>query len=97
MTAEGRTIIPVVEVAYGVSAGVECPTEGQPTARTFPGRKGGSHMRPLAAIEVTPGDVRVRPVVDAQQIARTRFILAAWVALWLFLALYLIFGRHNQN
>lgn len=95
VTVEGRTVIPVAEVSYCVSAGVECPADEQPAARSFPGRKGGSHTRPLAAIEVTASGVRVRPIVDAQQIARMRLLLIAWAALWLFVALYLIFGRHN--
>jgi uncharacterized spore protein YtfJ len=86
ISAGDRVIIPVAETAMGGGVGYgQGPTEqGQaPRAIRFAGGGGGgggAHTRPVAAIVVTPEEVRVQPIVDVGKLALSG--IASSAALW---------------
>jgi uncharacterized spore protein YtfJ len=95
VTTEGRTIIPVAEVAYGFRLGFrasDTPDE-QPEEAESGGGGGASRTRPLGVIEVTQEGVRVEPVVDEQKIALATGALIGWIALCIARTLVRIFGE----
>jgi uncharacterized spore protein YtfJ len=99
VTVEGRTIIPVARVSYGLGMGVEQgPTpEGQEGVAektgTARGGGGGMAVSPLAVIEVTAKGTRIEPVIDKQRVAIASMLVGAWSAFWAARALTAIFGR----
>ncbi len=102
VTAEGRTVIPVAEVAYGFGMGVghgtvveeEAPEEETPEkAGGGGGGGGGVRARPLAVVEVTSEGTCVKPVIDEQKIALAGVVLVGWTVFWLARALVRIFGQ----
>lgn len=90
ITTEGRTIIPVAEVTYGVGVGLGLTGEAEAPSG---GSGGGMRARPLGVVEITADGVRVQPVVDEQKITLAAVLLTAWVVAWIAGALALIFGR----
>jgi uncharacterized spore protein YtfJ len=85
VTAGEQVIIPVAETTISGGAGYgQGPSDGQPQMRTFRvgggGAGGGAHTRPVAAIVVTAGEVRVQPIVDVGKLALSGIVSAA--ALW---------------
>lgn len=58
---EGKTIVPVASVAYGFGAGSQ---PGQST-----GGGGGLRVKPLGVLEITAGQTRFVPIVDATRLA----------------------------
>ncbi len=86
VTAGDRTIIPVAEtsLAGGAGYGQGPQTDGRPEMRTLRigggGAGGGATTRPVAAIIVTPQEVKVQPVVDVGRLALTG--IATTAALW---------------
>lgn len=63
-TAADRTVIPVAEVSYGLAfgwGGGEDPNAGKGSGG---GAGGGSRARGIAVIELSPGGVRIHPIVD---------------------------------
>jgi uncharacterized spore protein YtfJ len=96
VTGAGRTVIPLTEVTHYVRAGAEEAPESPSSTRPLLKREGHSQTRPLAALEVTPTGVRVRPPTD-RRITGGRLLWAAWVGLWLFLAVYWLVGRPNAR
>lgn len=98
VTAEGRTVIPVAEVAYGFGMGVghgpvakgkETPDEAE--GDSGGGGGGGVRARPLAIVEVTPESTRVKPIIDEQKLALAGALLIGWAVFWLGRALVRIF------
>ena len=105
VTIEGRTVIPVAEVAYGfgMGAGYGTTTEEddddvEETSGGVGGGGGGGggvKARPLAAIEVTPEGVWVEPIIDEQKVALAGMLLGGWTIFWLAKALIVIFGQRE--
>lgn len=99
VTAEGRTVIPVAEVAYGFGMGVghgpvaeeEAPEE----AGGGGGGGGGVRARPIAVVEVTPEGTWVEAIIDEQRVALAGVLLVGWAVFWLARALARIFGRRE--
>ena len=92
--ADGRTVIPVAEVAYDFEMGieeeaVEGSTEGEG------GGSGGMSVRPVAVVEVTPESTVVKPVVDEQKLALAGALLIGWAVFWVVRALVRIFGKQG--
>ncbi len=75
VTVGDRVIIPVAETSMGGGLGFgRGPGDGQGQGRPFRmgfggGGGGGASTRPVAAIVVTPEEVRVQPIVDAGKLA----------------------------
>ncbi len=103
VTAEGRTVIPVAEVAYGFGLGVghgpvaeeEAPEEEAPEKAEGGGGGGGVKARPIAVVEVTPEGTRVEPIIDEQKVTLAGTLLIGWAVFWLARALVKIFGRQT--
>lgn len=102
VTIEGRTVIPVAEVAYGFGMGIGygTTTEEDDAGETGDsggggGGGGGVKARPLAAIEVTPEGVWVAPIIDEQKVALASILLGGWIIFWLAKALIVIFGQRE--
>jgi len=95
VTAEGRTVIPVAEVAYGLGAGLG--VAGEEGAPSGGGSGGGIRARPLGVVEITADGVRVQPVVDEQKITLAAVLLTAWIVAWIAGTLALIFGRGKDQ
>jgi len=71
-----RIVIPVARVQGGFGLGFG---RGREPAE---GGAGIFRARPVAVSEITPGEVRVRPVIDTTRIVLAAMLLAAWVAFW---------------
>ena len=98
VAAEGRTVIPVAEVAYGFGMGIghgPVAEEETPEEASGGGGGGGVRARPLAVIEVTPEGTWVESIIDEQKVALAGVLLAGWAVFWLARALVKIFGRQE--
>ncbi|HHS97777.1 MAG TPA: hypothetical protein ENK08_07745 [Chloroflexi bacterium] len=97
VVAEGRTLIPVAEVAYGfgLGFGVAAEEEGEAGAESNVGGGGGGGVRsrPVAMVEITPEEVRVEPLMDEGKIALAGILLVGWSVFWIARALMRIFGK----
>jgi len=94
VSADGRTVIPVAEVAYDFEMGieeevVESGTEGGS------GGSGGMSVRPVAVVEVTPESTVVKSVVDEQKLALAGALLIGWAVFWVTRTLVKIFGKQD--
>ena len=92
--ADGRTVIPVAEVAYDFEMGVE---EGvvESGAEGGSGGSGGMSVRPVAVVEVTPESTVIKSVVDEQKLALVGAMLIGWAVFWVARALSSIFGKRD--
>lgn len=90
VVADGRTVIPVAEVAYDFEMGIE-----EETMEGGSGGSGGMSVRPVAVVEVTPGSTVVKPVVDEQKLALAGALLIGWAVFWVVRALVRIFGKQE--
>jgi uncharacterized spore protein YtfJ len=93
--AEGRTVIPVAEVAYDFDVEHGTSAETEP-AEQAGGGGGGASVHPLAVIEVTPQGTSVKPIIDEQKLALAGGLLAGWAVFWLAWALTRILGTRRQ-
>lgn len=91
--ADGRTVIPVAEVAYDFEMGIE--EEAMEGGSGGSGGSGGMSVRPVAVVEVTPGSTAVKPVVDEQKLALAGALLIGWAVFWVVRALVRIFGKQE--
>jgi uncharacterized spore protein YtfJ len=82
--AEGRTIIPVAKVryAFGVGMGRGGPG-GQESVGEGGGGGGGLTARPVALIEISGDDVKVKPIPDVTRLALMGMALVAWNIFWI--------------
>lgn len=82
--ANGKTIIPVAKVAYGFGLGMgqgggkEKQASGQGG-----GAGGGVSVRPVAVLEVSGQETKVKPVVDVTRLALAGMLLLAWNVFWI--------------
>ncbi len=87
--AGDKTIIPVAAVTYafgfGYGGGPERTDERGNPVRTGGGGGGGGQAkaRPVAIIEVTAEETRVRPIEDPTRVALAGVALGAWTIFWL--------------
>jgi uncharacterized spore protein YtfJ len=101
VAVEGRTIIPMARVGYGLGMSVgQGPTvEGEEgTAEKMGsggGGGGGMAASPLGVIEVTSKGTRIEPVIDKQKVAIVSMLVGAWTAFWVAHALTAVFGRRK--
>ncbi len=79
------TVIPVAAVTYvfgfGYGSGSTRNAESDGQSEGGSGGGGGGHARarPIAMLEVTPTETRVRPIEDPTRIALAGIALAAWL------------------
>lgn len=92
VATEGRTVIPVAEVAYSFEVGVEGEAADEIAAG---GGSGGMSARPLAVIEVTPQSTVVRPIIDEQKLALAGALLVGWAVFCVARALVKILGQRE--
>ena len=82
----GRTIVPVAKVQYGFGFGVgrskEKEKEEEESGEGGGGGAGVS-IRPIAVLEITGQETKVKPVVDVTRLALAGMLLAAWNVLWI--------------
>jgi len=96
VAAEGRTVIPVAEVAYafglgaGYGLGADEEVEGKAPEEAG-GGGGGVKARPFAVIEVTSEGTYVEPIIDEQKVTLAGVLLVGWSVFWLTRALVKIF------
>jgi len=95
MTVEGRTVIPVARIGYGLGVGAgQAPTaEGEGGGST--GGGSGLISSPLGVVEVTSQGTRIEPVIDRQKVAVVTMLVGAWAVFWIARALMTIFGRED--
>ena len=83
---DGRTIIPVAKVAYGFGFGVGRSKEKEKDEEeSGEGGGGGAgvSIRPIAVLEITGQETKVKPVVDVTRLVLAGMLLAAWNVLWI--------------
>ncbi len=82
----GRTIIPIAKVQYGFGFGVgrskEKEKEEEESGEGGGGGAGVS-IRPIAVLEITGQETKVKPVMDVTRLALAGMLLAAWNVLWI--------------
>jgi uncharacterized spore protein YtfJ len=85
--ANGRTVIPVARVQYGFGFGagrddekddgeVEGTKEGG-------GGGGGVSVRPIAVLEITDEETKMKPIFDVNRLAVAAMLLVAWNVFWI--------------
>lgn len=82
----GRVIIPVAKVAYGFGFGGGRNAEKEPQEEESSegaGGGGGVSVRPVAILEITDKETRVKPIVDVTRLALAGMLLAAWNVFWI--------------
>jgi uncharacterized spore protein YtfJ len=81
----GRVIIPVAKVAYGFGFGGGRNAEKEPQEEESSegaGGGGGVSVRPVAILEITEEETRIRPIVDVTRVALAGMVLLAWNIFW---------------
>lgn len=95
---DGRTLIPVARVSFGYGMGFGGGTGSKGIPSEFGGETeggegggggggGGGSSTPVAVIDITGGDVQVKPITDTTRITLQSYLLGAWVTFWLFLTI----------
>jgi uncharacterized spore protein YtfJ len=82
----GRTIIPIAKVQYGFGFGVGRSKEKEKDEEeSGEGGGGGAgvSIRPIAVLEITGQETKVKPVMDVTRLALAGMLLAAWNVLWI--------------
>jgi uncharacterized spore protein YtfJ len=82
----GRTVIPVARVQYGFGfgAGREKETEeGEEESTEGGGGGGGVSVRPIAVLEITDTETKMKPIIDVNRLALAAMLLAAWNVFWI--------------
>jgi uncharacterized spore protein YtfJ len=80
----GRTIIPVAKVRYGYGFGVGRSNEkGKEEEESGGGGGAGVSIRPVAVLEISGTETRVKPIVDVTRLAMVGMLLVAWNVLWI--------------
>ena len=97
-TVGDKTIIPVARVGYGLGVGFgegEMPSGAEaPEAPGAGGGGGGGGMAtPMAAVELSDGEVNVVPIVDSTRIALAGILLVAWSVYWIGKTIRVLKGR----
>lgn len=86
---DGRTIIPVAKVRYGFGVGFggmgrgKKEREEQEPSGEGGGGGAGVSVTPVALLEITGQETKVKPVVDVTRLAVAGMLLAAWNVLWI--------------
>lgn len=97
-----KTIIPVANVTWGGGSGfgtsisgqkAEAEPEGAGPGEAGGGQGSGFRVRPMAVLEVTPTETKIRPVVDTTSIALAGIILGGWNVFWITWALKAILRK----
>ena len=84
-----KTIIPIAAVSYafgfGYGSGPEgMDDDGKPISTGGGGGGGGNATaRPVALLEVSVDETRIKPVEDQTRIALASIAMAAWVVFWI--------------
>ncbi len=81
----GRTIIPVARIRYGFGFGMGRNSEREreeEEASVGGGAGGGLSVRPVAILEITEKETRVRPIVDVTRMLLAGMALVAWNFFW---------------
>ncbi len=81
----GRTIIPVARVRYGFGFGMGRNSEkerNEEETAVGGGGGGGLSIRPVAVLEISDKETRVRPIVDLTRLALAGMALVAWNVFW---------------
>ncbi len=88
MTVNGRTIIPVASVRYmfgfGMGRGVD---RAEKDSGEGGGGGGGAMVRPVALLEISGNETRLKPIVDVNRQALAGIALAAWSVFWITLTI----------
>jgi uncharacterized spore protein YtfJ len=82
----GRTVIPVARVQYGFGfgAGRDKETEaGEEESKEGGGGGGGLSVRPIAVLEITDKETKMKPIIDVNRLAIAGMLLAAWNVFWI--------------
>lgn len=81
-------IIPCCEIALGLGGGggsgtAQVPEKQEKSVGEGMGAGGGARGRPVAAIVISRGTVRVEPIVDATKVALAALTTAGFIGFWL--------------
>ena len=82
----GRVIIPVAKVAYGFGFGGGRNAEKEQQeeeSREGAGGGAGVSVRPVAILEVSEQETRIRPIVDVTRVVVAGMLLVAWNVFWI--------------
>lgn len=93
---DGRTLIPVANVRYmfgmGMGRGISQKQEGSGEGG---GGGGGMTIRPVAVLEVSGQETKVKPIPDTTRLALAGMALVAWNVFWI-AATVRAFARKRQ-
>lgn len=81
----GRTIIPVARVRYGFGFGMGRNSEREKEEEETSvggGGGGGVSIRPVAVLEISEKETRIRPIVDVTRMLLAGMVLVAWNFFW---------------
>jgi uncharacterized spore protein YtfJ len=103
----GHTLIPVARINFGLGMGFGGGSGGKGVPGDFAaeteggeggggGGGGGGSATPVAIIDITDNDVLIKAVEDTTRITLGAFMVAAWVAFWLFLTVR-TFSHENSK
>ena len=84
--ANGRTVIPVARVQYGFGFGAgrdKEREEGEEETKEGGGGGGGLSVRPIAVLEITDKETRMKPIIDVNRLALGAMLLVAWNVFWI--------------
>ncbi len=99
--AGDKTLIPVAVVSntYGLGFGRGPSSAEKPDQPATGGSGGGAggkvSVRPVAIVEITPQETRVKEITDVTRLALASFVMIAWNVFWVSRTLKAIFGERN--
>ncbi len=86
LQVDGRTIIPVARVQYGFGFGAGRSSEKEKEEEeSGEGGGGGAgvSIRPVAVLEISGQDTKVKPIIDVTRLALAGMMLVAWNVWWI--------------
>jgi uncharacterized spore protein YtfJ len=95
LQVDGRTIIPVAKVQYGLGFGLGRGAKEKGKEESGEGGGGGAgvSVRPVAILEISGQETKVRPVVDLTRLVLAGMLLAAWNVLWITYTIRRVAGK----
>lgn len=103
---DGHTLIPVARITFGLGMGFGAAPGGVPGDLSSNGKAGesgggggggGGAATPVAVIDISGGEVAVKPVTDTTRIALGSYLLGGWVTFWLFLTVRTIARERGKT
>jgi uncharacterized spore protein YtfJ len=99
VTAGDKTVIPMADIKYAFGLGYgEGPAQSDEQDESQAGSHGGGvgggiAARPVAVLEITHDEVKIKPVIDEGRIVLASLLTGVWSIFWIAMTIKALFGK----